>query len=176
MASQPPQRRTRRDATLKRLAREAQEDIYYRYYPADADAEKMSEGDLLAHISLSHGVVVSRSTLHEFLSWFGALLDGERMQERAEQAKLYFLKEYPDATTEELERWAQLKFYADQLGPERNGKLFAQMFKARTERDKLHAATRTKIQAGLEEMEREIRGNPKAMEIFRQLQEVLKKG
>lgn len=176
MAKQTTTRRTRRDATLKRLPREAQEDIYFRYYPADPEAKPMAEGDLLAHISLSHGVVISRSTLHEFLSWFAALLDGERMQERAEQAKMFFIREYPDATPEDLERWAQLKFYADQLGPDRNGKLFAQMFKARTDREKLHAATRSKIEAGLSELEKELRGNPKALEIFTQLQEVLKKG
>ncbi len=128
-----------------------------------------------AEIALRHGFTVSRSVLYAFLSWFSTKLDAERMVERAEQAKLFFLKEYPEASPDDLERWAQLKFYADQLGPERNGKLFAQMFKARTDREKLHAATRTKLQTGLEELRKEIAGNPSALEIFNRLQEVLKK-
>ncbi len=47
--------------------------------------------------------------------------------------------------------------------------------KQQIDRDKLSAATKTQIEKGLDALLSEIQGNPKALALFKQLQEVVSK-
>ena len=166
-------RKPRSDAKIKNLPRAAQDALFRMLHPLDADTEPLTLLALRPEIKRLHGFAPSEASLSEWHSWFSMLTQSEEIQARQEQARILFLKEWPDATPEDLERLGQLRYYNEALGPEGNGKLFVQLYKARTERERLAEATRTKIKAGLEALKREITGNPKAMELWRQLESIV---
>ena len=166
-------RKTRSDAKLKNLPRKAQDQLWRMLHPLDAETEPLSLVSLRAEVKRLHGFAPSEPSLSEWHSWFELKVEAEEISARMEQTRLMFLREFPEATPEDLERLGQLKYYNDSLGPNGNGKLFVQLYKARTERERLAEATRSKIKAGLESLKREILGNPKAMELWKQLEAIV---
>lgn len=172
------ERKVHSNAKLKTLPREHQETLWELLHPTDATVQPYNVEQCLVHLQEEHQVEVSASTFYEWVSWYGLQLRLDAAAERAEQARLELAKD-PSITPEDLDRVAQTVFTAESL-TSGNAKVYVQLAKLnlaknkqQLERDKLTAATKTQLERGLDALLAEIQGNGKALEIFKQLQEVV---
>jgi hypothetical protein len=169
----------RSDAKLKNLDAEALEDLW-RFRNPEKGGKKLKMEAILVEIPLRYGFTVSSGTLSEFYSWLRLKRRLDAAKERAEQARLELAKD-PSLTPEDLQRVAQTVFTAESIeakdikGYVAIAKLRLQSEKHELERAKLASASKTKIEAGLEALFQEIKGNAKAVKLFNELKEVVAK-
>jgi uncharacterized membrane protein len=104
----------------------------------------------------------------------------ELAAQRANQTSIELAKN-SDMTPEDIERVAQTVFTAESLQAGdvaayvSLAKLRLASSKQAIEREKITAAAKSKIEAGLEALLAEIQGNPKAVKLFTELKEVVSK-
>lgn len=170
----------RSDAKLKNLTAEQLEELWEMRYPVDEDAEKLPYVRIASEeLPRMVGYTVSLSTLSEFYSWLKQKKETEDAIERAEQAKLQYLEENPEATPEALMALGQMVFTNKTLQQGNlNGYVkLAALMERRKAREfnerKFQEAIKSKLDAGLDALFEEIKGNKKAEAIFAQLKEVV---
>lgn len=173
-----PAPKVRADAKLKNLSEEDQETLWLLLHPTDPETPPYTLEAALVYIQEEHDFSVSLSTLSEWRSWYQLKQRVDAARERAEQTRLELLKD-PNLSPEDIEKVAQTVFTAEAVET-MNVKAYVALAKlniARNkqaiERDKLNAATKSKLETGLDALLAEIQGNPRALEIFKQLQEVV---
>lgn len=173
-----PAPKVRADAKLKNLPEEDQETLWLLLHPTDSETPAYTLEAAMVYIQEEHDFSVALSTLSEWHSWYQLKRRMDAARERADQTKLEMLKD-PNFSTEYIEQAGLAVFQAEAVET-MNVKAYVALCKlslAREkqaiERDKLTAATKTKLETGLEALLAEIQGNPKALVIFKQLQEVV---
>lgn len=176
-----PPPKVRKDAKLKNLSEEDQETLWVLMNSPDKEATPdYTQDEALVYILEEHGFSVSGSTLSEWHSWYALNLRTAAARERADQTREELLKD-PSLAPDDIERVAQTVFTAEALETKdvkayvALAKLNIARNKQALERDKLTAATKTKLETGLDALLAEIQGNQKALAIFKQLQEVVSK-
>ncbi|RYD19905.1 MAG: hypothetical protein EOP88_17100 [Verrucomicrobiaceae bacterium] len=174
-------RKVHSNSVLKNLPREDQEVLWELYHPSDKDTPAYSVEQCLVHVLEQHGKLVkSPDTFYKWHDWYSLERRLDSAAERAEQARLELAKD-PTITPEDLDRVAQTVFMAESL-QSGNAKVYVALAKLnlaknkqQLDRDKLTAATKSQLERGLDALLAEIQGNPKALAIFTQLQEVVSK-
>lgn len=178
-----PPKKTRADAKLKNLSQEEQEQLWqYINTPlVEGEARRMPTlEEAQVQVPLMFGFTVSTGSLSEWRAWYSLNLRMENAAERANQTALRLAKD-SDLTPEDIERVAQTVFTAETLqggdveGYVKLAKLRLAASKQAIEREKISAAAKTKIEAGLDALFAEIQGNPKALKLFTELKEVVNK-
>lgn len=184
----------RSDAKLKNLPRETLEELWDLKYPADPEQKALGLLDLLPVIADQYKIEIGKSALAEFYQWLKLQRRMWARESAAEQFKEFLAKD-TTLTPEQLKAAGQRLFMADGI-LEKDVKAFAlaatlenddirlkqkdREIELRKEanriaRDRLTAATRSKIDAGLDALFEEIQGNPRAVELFNQIKEIVRK-
>jgi hypothetical protein len=184
----------RSDAKLKNLPREVLDELWDLKAPADAEQKALGLVEICGVIRDQYKIEIGKSALAEFYQW----LEVQRRM-RARETLIDQVKEIiaRDATLspEQVRKAGQRLFMADGI-LERDVSKFAtaaslegddyraaqkdQEIALRKEanaiaRDRLNAASRSKIEAGLDALYEEIQGNPKAVEHFQKIKEIVRK-
>lgn len=176
-------KKVRADAKLKNLSPEEQDGLWQYLHTPIGDGEERTMPtleDAQVQVPLMFGFTVSIGSLSEWRAWYSLNLRMANAAERAEQTRLELIKN-SDLTPEDIDRVAQTVFTAETLqsgdvdGYVKVAKLRLAASKQAIDRDKITAASKTKIEAGLEALLAEIQGNPKALALFNQLREVVSK-
>lgn len=176
-------KKVRADAKLKGLSQEEQDRLWQFLQTPITEGEERRKPTLeeaQVQVPLMFGFTVSVGTLSEWCAWYSLNQRMESAAARAEQTRLKLIQE-TDLTPEDIERVAQTVFTAETLqggdvdGYVKLAKLRLAAGKQAIERERISAASKTKIEAGLEALYAEIQGNPKALELFNQLREVVSK-
>lgn len=108
-------RKTHANAKIKLLPEDAQETLWLLLHPTDKDTPPYTLEAALVHLKDEHQVECALSTLSEWHSWYQLRKRTESAQARADQAKLEWLKENPDASPDELEKLGQMVFTAESI-------------------------------------------------------------
>ena len=184
----------RADAKLKNLPREALDELWEMKYPSDMEAKSMTLVDICAAIPKLYKIEIGKSALGEFYQWLDLQRRMWARETVIEQMKEIIARD-KSLSPEQVKAAGQRLFMADGIlekdvrtfslaaNLENDGIRIAQKdqeIEARKEanqiaRDKLNAATRSKIDAGLDALYEEIQGNPKAVELFTKIKEIVKK-
>jgi hypothetical protein len=175
---QPPND-PRADAKLQNLPEEELL-VLWSFRNPEPGGKKLKFSAIQAEIPLRYGFTVSGSTLSQFYSWLKIWKRWRDAQAFAMQARSELAKD-PTISDEELDRFAERVLKAEAAVTKdvkgyvslRRMKL-AETKEAR-ERDKLTLVTKTDLEKGLDALAAELEGNPKALKIYQQLREVLKK-
>lgn len=174
---------TRSDATLKNLAEknpEVEEALWRFRYPEEGGT-KLPFEEILVEIPLRYGIVVkSLSTLSDYYAWAKLRRRMAAARDTADQTRLALLKD-ASLKPEEIERVAQTVFTAETFEAGNVNayvalcRLRLEASRQQLEREKITAAGKSKIEAGLDALLAEIQGNPKALKLFNDLKEVVSK-
>ncbi len=173
-------RKVHSNSKLKSLPDADQETLWLLLHPTDDTVPAYTAEAALVYIQKEHGRSVAPSTFYEWHAWYQFKQRMDAAAERASQARLELAKD-PRLTPEDLDRAAQTVFTAETLqnrdvkGYVALAKLGLAKTKQQLDRDKLSAATKSQIEKGLDALLAEIQGNPKALALFKQLQEVVSK-
>ena len=172
-------REVRADAKLKNLQPEDL-DLLWEFRNPGPGGKKLTFSKIRVEIPLRWGFSVSQSTLSDFYVWLRLKRQWNRAAATAEQARIEMAKD-ADFSDDQLDRFYErvLKAEATETGNAKNyvalGKLQLTRLKQEIEREKLSAASKSKIEAGLDALYAEIKGNAKAEALFEKLQEVVAK-
>lgn len=179
-------RKIRSDAYLANLPEERQEQIaQWCEKPADRDEETnkaipRTGGIYHAREQLAaDGIKVSEKSLSE---WYSDWRDARRLSNASRKAQNFeeWLKDRnPTLTAEQVRAGGQIMFMSEAI-EQQDAKTFFLISRLQLaqqqlehEREKFKAAIRTKLEAGLDALWEEIRGNAKAEALFAQLREVV---
>jgi hypothetical protein len=102
-------------AKVKNLPDDDQETLWLLMHPTDTTAPPYTLEAALVHLQEEHGIECALSTLSEWHSWYALKKRMENAQARANQAKLEWLKENPEASPDELEKLGQMVFTAESI-------------------------------------------------------------
>jgi len=169
----------RSDAKLKNLDRDSLDELWRMRYPVDED-RKLSYSEIQLELP-RFGHTASISTLSDFYSWLRQKREMEESIARAEEAKLQYLQENPDATPEALMALGQLIFtnksiqQGDLSGYVKMAALMERRKAREFDEKRFQSGLKSKLEAGLDALFEEIKGNAKAEAIFAQLKETLVK-
>jgi len=173
-------KKPRADSKLKNLPEADQEALWLLMHPADAETKAWTLDAVAVHVQEAHQISVALSTLSEWHAWYALKQRMELAAQRANQTSIELARN-SDLTPEDIERVAQTVFTAEALQYQDVGayvklaKLRLASSKQAIEREKITAAAKSKIEAGLEALLAEIQGSPKALALFNQLREVVAK-
>lgn len=173
-------KKPRADSKLKNLPEADQEAIWLLMHPADAETKAWTLDAVAVHVQDTHRFSVALSTLSEWHAWYALKRRMEMAAQRANQTSIELARN-SDLTPEDIERVAQTVFTAESLQHQDVGayvqlaKLNLQRSKQAIEREKISAAAKSKIEAGLDALLAEIQGNPKALKLFTELKEAVSK-
>ncbi len=192
-----PTANVRADAKLKQLvlADEQAADDLWEFRNPEPDGKVLPFSQIRAEIPLRWGFTISHDRLLEFYRWFAL----KRVYDQAaevERQTMERLAQDPSVSEEEAKTISrkmfravvmakqdikghialeQLEVLKDQAANARDRTALAKE-RLEFDKDKLSHASRSKIEAGLDALLAEIKGNPKAVELFNQLKlEVRKK-
>lgn len=174
-----PDKEIRADAKLKNLSGEVLDTLWRLRYPEEG-GEKWTLERIAAALPELCGFTASLSSVSEFYAWLRLKRRMEGAAAKAQQTRLQLAKD-PEFTPEAIERVADTVFASEALD---DGDIKAYVAIARLrltkekhelERQKLQAAAKGKIEAGLDALYQEIRGNARAEAKFKELQEVVAK-
>jgi hypothetical protein len=170
----------RADSKLKRRPPEEQDAWWELRNPTEPDTKPWTLEALAVHIQEELGIDVSLRAVSEWQSWYATQRRLERAAERAEQVKLELAKD-PRLTPQDLARAGQVVFMNEAMETG-NVKAYVQLAKLQLasdrqalERDKLSIASKSKLEAGLDALAAELKGNPRAAKIFADLKTELSK-
>lgn len=105
----------RADAKLKSMPPEALDRLWDWRHPAEESIRPLTYAEILELLPGEFGLSSSLASLSEFYSWLRQRRRMERAQARAEQAKLEWLRENPEASPEDLAGLAQMVFTSETL-------------------------------------------------------------
>jgi hypothetical protein len=185
----------RADAVLKNLPREALDELWELKNPPDEETKAMTLTAISAYLPERFKVELGKTALGEFYQWLALQRRMWARESMVDQVKEILAKD-KSLSVEQVKAAGQRLFMADGI-LEKDVNVFAVAanlegadYRAKQKdlelalrkesnelaREKLTAATRSKIEAGLDALYQEIKGNAPAEKIFKQLQEVVKKG
>ena len=170
----------RADAKLKNLSHEELE-VMWEFRNPGPGGKKLTFSSIRLQVPLRFGFTVSQSTLSDFYSWLRLKRQWDRAAATAAQARLEMAKD-TNFADEDLDKFAErvLKAEAMETGNAKNYVAIAkvQLSRAKQEhdRDKLTAASKSKVEARLDALLAEIQGNPKALAAFQIIQQEVSKG
>lgn len=183
------------NSTLKNLPWEILDELWDLKYPEDMEQKPMTLREIVAILPERYGRTLNKSQLGEFYQWLEVKRNMRTRDNLARQFMEDLAEKRPDLSPGEIRKRGQALFMAKGI-VEDDSKLFAAMadlegadYRAAQEdrkielrkeanaiaRDKLNAASRSKIDAGLDALYEEIKGNPKAVELFQQIKEIVRK-
>jgi len=185
-----PSSNVRADARLKQLVlrdEQAEEDLWAFRHPDDPEGTPLTYSAIRVQIPLRYGFTISHASLLEFYRW----LELKRQYDHAADTERQAMEEMaknPDISEEDMKAAGRRIFRAAVMN-KLDVKAFvamemvdvmkdrAQLARERLDfdKDKLSHASRSKIEAGLDALLAEIKGNPKAVELFNQLKLEVKK-
>jgi hypothetical protein len=162
------------NAKLKTLAEDAQAALYALFTSTDG-RKAMSQAEVAAEVERRHGFSVSVDTVSRWQRWYPLHLRLESAKATAEQAKLEFVKENPDASPEDAERLGQYVFTSEMV-ENGNVKAFVALAKLRLEQRKVAVDERKlALLEAKEEKAKEVLGSDLSVEEQnRRLREILK--
>jgi len=169
----------RADAKLKNLPADVL-DTLWRLRNPEEDGEKLTLEAVLVELKNTQGIEVSISTLSEFYKWLRfkrRMESGRRITDQVMEQ----MRRDPSMTLDQMHAAAQFVFTnatMDEDDPKTYialAKLSLQRDQQSLDREKMTAATRNKIDAGLDALFEEIKGNPRAEKLFAELREVVSK-
>lgn len=171
-----PDNPPRLDSKLKRLDEE-QLDVLWDLRYKDERGTKLNKklSAIRAEIPLRYGFTVSRSTVSIFYQWLRSKREWEADAAAADNEMEEYRRSKPGATAAELLEVGQIKFTAramqrgDDEGFVRLLRAVTARENALTAREKAAAASRSKLEAGLDALMSEIQASPRALEIFQEL-------
>lgn len=109
-------KKPRADSKLKNLPDADQETFWRMLHPDDPEVKPSTLADLAAFIRERYDFdTLSLSTLSEWHSWYALRQRTLNAQKRADQARLEWLKENPDADPADLEKLGQMVFTAEAI-------------------------------------------------------------
>lgn len=165
-------------ARLKRLVRENPAEGEF----LEAQSQQLSASRLIAQIESRHGIAgLTEPRLSDFWRWLSEQRALRQMNEDAESFREAFHQDNPAATLEEAHEatlaWLHLR--AARGDDEKLMKfVLGEMRKARSlahTREQWREEMKTKLDAGMEALFKEIKENPAALRLFDQLKETLAK-
>lgn len=184
----------RADAKLQNLPTEAHDELWSLRNPEEEGGKVWTLTDIAAWVPSRFGFSVSVAAVANFYQWLDLKRRMDGRAALADQLKIALAAD-PSFSADQIKKAGQKLFLAEGL-VERNPKVFAamveldqndrrlaqnnEMIRLRREagkRDetKLSLATKGKLEAGLDALFAEIKGNAAAEKIFAQLQEVVAK-
>jgi hypothetical protein len=174
--------KVRRDAKLKNLPEEAQEEMWLMLHPVDPVASPpLPPEEVLVHVQEEYGITASQSTFYEWHSYWHIQREIIAARKLADQSTAA-LAAKPGFTARDSREIGQIIFTAKMLREE-NWKGFSTISKlgiadekAAIEREKLSAASKSKLETALDALMAEIEMNPRALELFTAMKEALAKG
>lgn len=174
-----PDKETRADAKLQNLPDE-ELDFLWRLRHPEKGGVKMTLDAIAVQVPLRYGFTVSLSSLSNFYKWLRLRQRIEAADSVANQFKEQLSKD-PSITEEDIDALAA-KIFKTEMLTEKNasGYLAIANFQMRKERfkfdqQKFTETTKGLIEKGLDALLVEIQGNPKAVDLFNQLKEVVAK-
>lgn len=173
-------KKARADSKLKNLAETDQETLWLLLHPTDSTVPAATMEDVRVYVLEELKVSAALSTLSEWHAWYSLKRRMEAAAERANQTSIALARD-SSLTPADIERVAQTVFTAESLQMGDVGayvklaNLRLKASKQALDRDKLTAASKSLIEKGLDALLAEIQGNPRAMKLFAQLQEVVSK-
>lgn len=108
-------RKPRADSKLKNLPDSDQETMWLLLHPSDSTVPPYTLEALAVHVMEDHGFEPALSSLSEWHSWYALRQRMEKAKARADQARLEWIAENPDATPEDLEKLGQIVFTAESI-------------------------------------------------------------
>ncbi len=168
-----PDKEIRADAKLKNLSAEERE-ILWQFRNPEPGGKKLKFSAIRVEIALRFGFTVSPGTLSDFYAWQRLNKRWEAAQAVAAQAREELAKD-PTISDEELDKFAERVLKAE-TAVNRDVKGYVAIRKlglaekvVAFNQDKLTAASKSKIDAGLDALLTEIQGNPRALKLFQEL-------
>jgi hypothetical protein len=184
----------RSDAKLKNLPRETLDELWELKYPSDPAQKALGLVEIAALLPDQYGITIGKSALAEFYVWLEVQRRMWAREQLIDQVKEIIARD-ASLSAEQVRKAGQRLFMADGI-LERDVAKFATAASLEGEdyraaqkdreielrkeanaiaRERLNAATRSKIDAGLDALYDEIKGNPKAVELFQQIKEIVRK-
>jgi hypothetical protein len=170
----------RADAKLQNLPEEAQEELWELRHPEEEGGRVWTLTEIAAWVPGRFQFEVSKTTVGEFYQWLTLKKRCDAAAARALQAKIELAKD-PDINSDDIERMGQTIFAAEalEIGDVRAYVALAKLKLAKSkqalESQKLEQAAKDKIEAGLDALFAEIKGNPKAEKLFSELKATVAK-
>lgn len=130
----------RADAKLKKLPEKDQEDLWVLLNPQDGSTP-LTLAELRSEVERRHEMTCSLSTLSEWRAWYAMRRRTERAKARADQARLEWKAENPDASPAELEELGQMVFTSEAI-EDGNAKVFVALMRERSKRLSLQVDVR----------------------------------
>jgi hypothetical protein len=172
----------RSDAKLQNLAVKDQAfaEAMWRFRHPDEDGQKLPYTAILVEVPRLCGLTVSLSSLHAFYRWLELKMEMDAAAETTEQVIAELSK---DATIsdDQLDTVAAKVFKTQALRTQDSKAYmgvvagFTLKERVRLDREKLSQASKSKIEAGLDALFTEIKGNARAEELFAQLKDIVSK-
>ena len=184
----------RSDAKLKNLPRETLDELWDLKFPADPEQKALGLVEIAALMPDQYGITIGKSALAEFYQWLDVQRRMWARESMIDQMKEIIARD-ETLSPEQVRKAGQRLFMADGI-LQKDVKTFVMAANSEGEdyraaqkdreielrkeanaiaRDRLNAASRSKIDAGLDELYGDIQGNPKAVELFKQIKEIVRK-
>jgi hypothetical protein len=185
MAAKSKTKMPRPDAVLKRLPESVQETMWFLRFPhlpgsPDPDRQPLTQSGVRAWLAEQLRVDCSSGSFSEWENWYKLNLEMAAAENDALQAQAKLAKD-PSFSPDQLARVGQVIFTSQALKAG-NSRDFVALEKIRllgeaqaTDREKFLAATKTKMDAGLDALAEEIKGNEKARKLWAELKDLVKK-
>ena len=184
----------RSDSKLKNLPRETLDELWDLKFPADAEQKPLGLVEICGVIRDQYKIEIGKSAVGEFYQWLEVQRRMWARESLIDQVKEIIARD-ASLSPEQVRKAGQRLFMADGI-LEKDVRKFAaaadlegadyraaqkdREIDLRKEanaiaRDRLTAATRSKVEAGLDALFEEIKGNPKAVELFEAIRQLVKK-
>ena len=171
---------SRADAKLKNMPSEVLDELWELRHPEEEDGRVWTLTEIAAWIPDRFGFPMGKSAVGDFYRWLQLKRRCDAAAARALQAKLELAKD-PNINSDDIDRMGQTIFAAEALefGDVKAyvalAKLKLAASKQALESQKLVTAAKDKIEAGLDALFAEIKGNAKAEKLFAELKAVVAK-
>lgn len=171
----------RSDAKLKGLPDADLEFLWSLRNPEDAETKRLSLEECGVEILSRYNIAVAISTVSDFYRWLKLKRRMDTARATAEQITRDIIKDDPSISQDEIAATGQKIFMAEAIhSGDSNAyvavrRLMLEEKRLRSEEEKNRLRSVEKIEAGLDELFKEIEGNAKAEAIFKKLREVLAK-
>lgn len=191
-------KKVRPEAKIKTLPDEVQATLWeLLHVPMEGKEKPMTYVEARAWLLADHGVETSNAALSEWFSWYGLRLRTERRKAIVQEAMEELAKSDPTKSLEDLQAFGQVLFTSESI-EDRDAKAFTEVWRAsekaltrkqakeqaeldrqlrkealELESKKIAAATKTKLELGLDALAEAIKGNKEAQRLYRDLRKIL---
>lgn len=191
-------KKVRPEAKIKTLAEDVQATLWELLnVPMEGKDKPLTYVEARAWLLKSHRIETSNAALSDWYSWYGLRLRTERRKAIVDQAIEELAQSDPSKTLEDLHAFGQVLFTAESI-EEKDAKAFTEVWRAsekaltrkqakeqseldrairekalELESQKIAAATKTKLELGLDALAEVIKGNKEAQRLYRELRKTV---